>query len=89
LQKVSLGHPPVAGRRPLVAGRPWPCQAVTPYFLFFLFKIIFLGSLGNGPGLLEEWVCSIQQKVYIHPKGARILIFFGFNPKTIPELGKL
>jgi hypothetical protein len=21
--------------------------------------------------------------------GARILIFFGFNPKTIPELGKL
>jgi hypothetical protein len=44
--------PPATGRRLYLLGCP-------NFFEIFLFKKIYIfGSLGNGPGLLEEWVYS-------------------------------
>jgi hypothetical protein len=44
-------------------------------------------SLEGVPGNVTEEVNSLAKRSV--SVGARILIFFGFNPKTIPELGKL
>jgi hypothetical protein len=45
------------GRRPAVARRPWASPTpVRFYAIYFLFYFIFWGSLGNGLGLLGEWV---------------------------------
>jgi hypothetical protein len=54
---------PAAGGRLLVAGcgstpRPVMLYPFKFIFILFYFKRIF-GSLGNGPGLLGEWVYSI------------------------------
>jgi hypothetical protein len=51
-QPATSGRSPAAGRRVYLLGYP-------NFFEIFLFKknLIF-GSLGNGPGHLEEWVYS-------------------------------
>jgi hypothetical protein len=45
---LTLGHP--------LRADAWPCLDYPLFLLFFYFFIIVFGSLGNGLGLLGEWV---------------------------------